>query len=573
LAFYLFTIADPGTINLVKASSTFISALILLKFANRHPVKLQWFAIVFQVLGLVVSQYDETNEGGSFGIGVYLLIGASTLISACCGCYNDHITKSTNTSLHILNAYMYGFGFIMNFVYYGFMAIINEDEPGLFQGYNGWGLGVLICNSLIGLAITAVYKYGDAIVKCFAQSVSTSILVLISWLLFGASIRVMTVLGGLIVFLATYIYMFPQNFTEDRPELDRYQPVSNDQAEKPTQLQNKTLKSIILGLLLWSFFCLLFYMVSNPKDVKSSHEYHNQVALNENSTVPVSASQVALNENATLSSINNTVTVYENATLPISALIEFTSPRFEREAVIRNGYQDHFRTTTLNFGTGWQKIGDLDPWNNHTQRCGNWYIQYHCLGELSKGLQDQNSKGFLFFHFDFWVQPKAFSGMDFDKIWIQQEPKCAEIAITNGTVFPVDSWFWWKPEVVTDSLTGLKNLALEHPKYKTIPKHLNRVCRGWSDFFYIPKSLIKDFGIITKVFSQHNVFHEFGALMAIDILRREYNASIMIVDDCWGGAVNAAKSTLEVISSRCGHKLPLQRDELVKAHFYEINGL
>lgn len=58
--FYLVTLADPGTINLVKSASTFLSAGILWMFAGRIPSKLQWFAICFQTLGLVTSQVSDS---------------------------------------------------------------------------------------------------------------------------------------------------------------------------------------------------------------------------------------------------------------------------------------------------------------------------------------------------------------------------------------------------------------------------------------------------------------------------------------------------------------------------------
>jgi peptidoglycan biosynthesis protein MviN/MurJ (putative lipid II flippase) len=56
LAFHLFTLSDPGTINLVKSSSSVVSAIVLWQFADRHPKRLQWVAIGYQMLGLVISQ-------------------------------------------------------------------------------------------------------------------------------------------------------------------------------------------------------------------------------------------------------------------------------------------------------------------------------------------------------------------------------------------------------------------------------------------------------------------------------------------------------------------------------------
>jgi drug/metabolite transporter (DMT)-like permease len=56
LAFRLFTLSDPGTINLVKSSSSVVSAIVLWQFANRNPKRLQWVAIGYQMIGLIISQ-------------------------------------------------------------------------------------------------------------------------------------------------------------------------------------------------------------------------------------------------------------------------------------------------------------------------------------------------------------------------------------------------------------------------------------------------------------------------------------------------------------------------------------
>ena len=154
----IYSLADPGTINLVKSSSTFLTATILWTFVNRVPTKIQWFSIAFQSLGLITSQYDECKGSSSYSFFVYLLIFLNTAISAVCGSYNDYLTKASSASLHALNMWLYVFGFVLNTAFYFFLSIINPEQPGFFEGYNGWGFFVVVCNSVIGLAITAVYK-------------------------------------------------------------------------------------------------------------------------------------------------------------------------------------------------------------------------------------------------------------------------------------------------------------------------------------------------------------------------------------------------------------------------------
>jgi hypothetical protein len=105
-----------------------------------------------------LTQYDEGNGQTAYSYVIYGLLFLSTLMSASSGCANDYLSKASSASLHALNMWMYASGFIANTLYYIILTWINPDEPGFFEGYAGWGFGVIVCNSIIGLAITAVYK-------------------------------------------------------------------------------------------------------------------------------------------------------------------------------------------------------------------------------------------------------------------------------------------------------------------------------------------------------------------------------------------------------------------------------
>jgi drug/metabolite transporter (DMT)-like permease len=162
--------------------------------------------------------------------------------------------------------YMGGSG--LNFSVFAWRSLFsNYQEPGLFSGYDGWGIGVLICNSLIGIAITAVYKvcllfnlamqYGDAIIKCFAQSTSTAILLVISYLFFGLELRVVTILGCLLIFVSTFLYMNPGFFTAANKEVDKRiencegvsKPVSKRLSKPITATILASITIILLGML------------------------------------------------------------------------------------------------------------------------------------------------------------------------------------------------------------------------------------------------------------------------------------------------------------------------------------
>ena len=93
-----------------------------------------------------------------------------------------------------------------------------DTKRHFFDGYdNFFAISVVFLNGVIGVAITFVYKYGDAIIKCFAQVLSSIILVIISALFFGTKFNIVTLCGTIVVFSSSYIYLviipnFKENF-------------------------------------------------------------------------------------------------------------------------------------------------------------------------------------------------------------------------------------------------------------------------------------------------------------------------------------------------------------------------
>ncbi|KAJ2994118.1 hypothetical protein HDV02_001855 [Globomyces sp. JEL0801] len=245
LAFYLFSLVDPGTINLVKSGSTFFTAVILFLAFKRETTTLQWIAIIIQLLALITSQYSECDASTSYPVIQYVLICLSTIISSLCGSFNDHLSKASSASLHALNIYLYGSGFIFNLLYFVGLQLFSSNEPSFFAGFSGWGLGVIACNSLIGLAITA---YADAVIKCLAQSMSTSILLILSLVLFGTNLRLVSAAGCVIIFLTTYLYMTcgakpPTSYISVRNEVS-----DNARTKSQDFVRNWAIGGFILGL-------------------------------------------------------------------------------------------------------------------------------------------------------------------------------------------------------------------------------------------------------------------------------------------------------------------------------------
>lgn len=151
-------LADPGTIQLIKAGNSFITAVVMIILLKATITSGQWIAIVLQVCGIVVTQYRE-NSGAVYPLSTYLLLLLQTTTGAVAGVYNQKLCKSSDASMHVMNMSLYSFGSFISFMLWVSATIFVPGEPGLFTGYNGIGpMLVILSNIFIGLIMTAVYK-------------------------------------------------------------------------------------------------------------------------------------------------------------------------------------------------------------------------------------------------------------------------------------------------------------------------------------------------------------------------------------------------------------------------------
>merc|ERR1712178_132748 len=97
-------------------------------------------------------------------------------------------------------------------------------DIGFFDGYsNPLAVGVVVANGLIGLAMTAVYKYADAITKCIASDLTAVVLCIISSIFFELRATITMWCGVIVVCFAVHLYtvasMGPQQVkAPERPE-------------------------------------------------------------------------------------------------------------------------------------------------------------------------------------------------------------------------------------------------------------------------------------------------------------------------------------------------------------------
>jgi UDP-galactose transporter len=453
--FLQYKLSDPGTIQLIKSGTTLITAVVSLGFLGTKVARGQWLAIALQVCGIVVTQYKPS--GATYALSTYLVLLFATTISAVSSVYNQKLCKSVDASMHVMNMSLYSAGAAINLLLHVVTRFIKPDEPGFFTGYGNIGaILVIISNVLIGLAMTAVYKYADAIIKCFATAMSTAILLYISPVLFGVDMSFLVLPGTSVVFIATWLYMeaTPPKSSTPAPEAVPTNPEERSVIGKVLYMLSPygPLRKFGLGGATVVTLIVISSLTSwearnNSKQIQD--EIAEQTPLL-NITAP------AVPKNVLESPFKNTM-----------AYVRWNSKHEERIPLIRNGYEPFFHTMHYSMpqivGEGHADFVNLthDAWED-----GYW--GYRAVKNTMQVILDETTEdeidGIMFFHFDVWVDPLGFAEMDYDKIWFpdSEDPKLRCMKNTER----YKEWWGWGVGFHEKALQATRFAANLHGKYK-----------------------------------------------------------------------------------------------------------
>ncbi|KAI8341635.1 nucleotide-sugar transporter [Chlamydoabsidia padenii] len=201
----------------LKILSTAIFSMILM---NRRLTRQQWAALVLLMAGVTMVQLSTvtttaTTVNDSLSttwIGLMAVL-ASCISSGFAGCYFERILKSRSSgpslSIWVRNIHLGISG-----TFFSFIGMVLYDrqrimDNGLFQGYDGMTLWVIMNQALGGLVVSMVMKYADNILKAFATSLSIIFSSIISVYLFEFNPSFFFIFGTFIVLLSTYLYSRP----------------------------------------------------------------------------------------------------------------------------------------------------------------------------------------------------------------------------------------------------------------------------------------------------------------------------------------------------------------------------
>ena len=206
LMFYIFLRADMASVVMFKSTSSFVVALLRSALMREWLTGNQWRAIVAQICGLVVTQYNVCDASTTLAHTTYAMLATSVFISAFTSVWNERQLKRAPLSMHAQNMIMYSGGCVFNVIGHYATALSDATSPGFFHGYNAATVGVVLVNACTGVAITAVYKFADAVMKSLALSLVTVVVTLLSWALFGLQLNPVNASGCIVVALSVYTY-------------------------------------------------------------------------------------------------------------------------------------------------------------------------------------------------------------------------------------------------------------------------------------------------------------------------------------------------------------------------------
>lgn len=205
LLFKLYTLSDPATLSVSKSFSSLVVALISFIALGKRYSFPKWVCLMLQVVGLSIIHLNVTESSGHSSSSItlmFLVLNAS--ISGACSVWNSSLLSPEFIDLNAFNFFLYAFGVIFNLLTYWFYEGMQHS---FLQGWSFLSLGILLCNSLIGLAISAVFKFSGALTRTWATAIATcalySIVLLLGWAMFPL---VPIAQGVLIVFGCAYLF-------------------------------------------------------------------------------------------------------------------------------------------------------------------------------------------------------------------------------------------------------------------------------------------------------------------------------------------------------------------------------
>ncbi|CAF0987657.1 unnamed protein product [Adineta ricciae] len=169
-----------------------------------------------------------------------------------------------------------------------------------------------------------------------------------------------------------------------------------------------------------------------------------------------------------------------------------------------------------------------------------------------------------------WINPFQFDQMNYKNIWLAGQ---ASSYICGGHSVG-SKWIYWNNDSLRAVQNAKKTLTKQHPNRFITDENI--MCGGWTDIYYIPRRFFQDFIYLSDAFHQSRSFHEIGIPTMFNMIDLTYRSTpfhtvITHLEDCWGNCCSYGANANEINTKRCGHKIDLANDQVVKVLINLLN--
>ena len=221
LIFVILYYVNSTTYQILSSLKTVFTGMLFRVILKRILSEVQAVSILLLACGAAVSQFpicpsvcNEEGEEVSMFSAAGAWLGAIVALLACLlsafgGVYSELLLKKDGQlhSIHLQNLLLYAWG-----VGFNALALFLKDRDailnhgGLFQGYTVVVWVLIVNNALVGLAISAILKFANNLVRVFAHTAAMLLTMFLECLLMGAPFSPQLVTSIIIVSSSTFLY-------------------------------------------------------------------------------------------------------------------------------------------------------------------------------------------------------------------------------------------------------------------------------------------------------------------------------------------------------------------------------
>lgn len=214
LVYYSMSFINPALFHVFGNIRIIVAGVLYRIIMKKKQSDLQWTALFLLMIGAALAtpefgelskSEDEDENGGSTLTGLFFVV-LMCLCSTSSSIYTEMFFKRTkNLSIFYQNTVLYLYGILVNLV------ILTVDDfgiysRGLFTEWDSSAVQVLICQSMMGVSLSFIFKYLDNIVYVFSLTAAMVISIVLSILFFDFQVNSAFVFAVLVVSVAIYIY-------------------------------------------------------------------------------------------------------------------------------------------------------------------------------------------------------------------------------------------------------------------------------------------------------------------------------------------------------------------------------